>query len=73
MEVRNMKIRLKEIREEKKITQEKLANLVGVTRQTIINIEKGKYKPTVLLALKISRVLNCRVEDLFILEEGDMR
>ena len=68
-----MKIRLKEIREEKKITQEKLANLVGVTRQTIINIEKGKYKPTVLLALKISRVLNCRVEDLFILEEGDMR
>lgn len=68
-----MKIKLKEIREGKKITQEKLASLVGVTRQTIINIEKGKYKPTVLLALKISRVLNCRVEDLFILEEGDMR
>ncbi len=68
-----MKIKLKEIREERKITQEKLASLVGVTRQTIINIEKGKYKPTVLLALKISRVLNCRVEDLFILEEGDMR
>ncbi len=64
---------MKEIREERKITQEKLASLVGVTRQTIINIEKGKYKPTVLLALKISRVLNCRVEDLFILEEGDMR
>ena len=63
---------MKEIREERKITQEKLASLVGVTRQTIINIEKGKYKPTVLLALKISRVLNCRVEDLFILEEGDM-
>jgi len=63
---------LKEIREERKITQEKLASLVGVTRQTIINIEKGKYKPTVLLALKISRVLNCRVEDLFILEEDDM-
>lgn len=64
---------MKEIREERRITQEKLASLVGVTRQTIINIEKGKYKPTVLLALKISRVLNCRVEDLFILEEGDMR
>ena len=67
-----MKIKLKEIREERKITQEKLASLVGVTRQTIINIEKGKYKPTVLLALKISRVLNCRVEDLFILEEDDV-
>ena len=66
-----MRIRLREIREKRGMTQEKLANLVNVTRQTIINIEKGKYKPTVLLALKMAKVLNCKVEDLFILEEED--
>ncbi len=46
-------------------TQEDLAKGVGVTRQTIIAIEKGNYTPSVLLALRLARILECSVEDLF--------
>lgn len=46
-------------------TQEDLATSVGVTRQTIIAIEKGNYTPSVLLALRLARALGCSVEDLF--------
>ncbi|PKL08190.1 MAG: transcriptional regulator [Spirochaetae bacterium HGW-Spirochaetae-7] len=46
-------------------TQEDLAVAVGVTRQTIIAIEKGNYTPSVLLALRLARILGCTVEDLF--------
>ena len=46
-------------------TQEETAQLVGVTRQTIIAMEKGNYVPSVLLALKLAKVFKCRVEDLF--------
>ena len=53
------------------LTQQKLAEAVGVTRQTIIAIEKGSFNPSVRLALKIARVLNARVEELFELEETD--
>ncbi len=53
------------------LTQQKLAEAVGVTRQTIIAIEKGSFNPSVKLALKIARVLNANVEDLFELEETD--
>jgi len=51
------------------MTQEELARKVGVSRQTIIAIEKGKYTPSVYLALKIARVLNKKVEEIFELEE----
>ncbi len=54
-----------------KITQEELAKRVGVTRQTIISIEQGKYIASLPLALKIARVFNVSVEDLFQLEEGE--
>jgi DNA-binding XRE family transcriptional regulator len=47
------------------ITQEDLAGLVGVTRQTIIAIERGNYSPSVLLALRLAKRLRCPVEDLF--------
>ena len=47
------------------LTQEDLANKVGVTRQTVLAIEKGNYAPSVILALRLSRALDCRVEDLF--------
>ena len=47
------------------LTQQQLAEMVGVTRQTIIAIEKGNYTPSVLLALKLSRVLETTVEELF--------
>ena len=47
------------------LTQEELARLTGVTRQTIIAIEKGNYSPSVLLALRLARSLQCKVEELF--------
>jgi putative transcriptional regulator len=53
------------------MTQQDLADRVGVTRQTILYIEKGKYSPTIGLALRLARVLGVRVEDLFELERGE--
>ncbi|MBI4009273.1 helix-turn-helix transcriptional regulator [Candidatus Roizmanbacteria bacterium] len=54
-----------EIRTFKKITQEELAVAAGVTRQTIIAIEKGNYTPSVLLAMKIAKFFNKKVEEIF--------
>ena len=54
-----------ELRLKARVTQEMLACGVGVTRQTIIAIEKGNYTPSVLLALKIAKFFNCSVEDIF--------
>lgn len=53
------------------IGQEELASLVGVTRQAIHSIEKGKYQPSVILAFKLAQVLNVEPRDLFELEESD--
>lgn len=53
------------------MTQQKLAELTGVTRQTIIAIEKGAFNPSVRLALKIAKILETDVESLFFLEEKD--
>ncbi len=53
------------------ITQEKLANLVNVSRQTINALEKRKFVPSTVLALKIAKVCNKKVEDIFFLEEND--
>lgn len=47
------------------MTQEKLAGAAGVTRQTIISIESGKYIPSLPLALKFSKLFKCKIEDLF--------
>ncbi len=63
--------RVHEIRKQHKITQEGLANMVGVTRQTIISIENGKYQASLLLALKIAKVFNMPLEEIFIMEDGD--
>jgi putative transcriptional regulator len=52
-------------RKEQKLTQEALAALVNVTRQTIISIEKGNYIPSVLLALRLAKVFNKHVEEVF--------
>lgn len=57
--------RMNKLRNEKGFTQVKLAERIGVTRQTIIAIEKGKYVPSVELALKISKSLGKKVEDIF--------
>ena len=61
-------VRLREVRARYRVSQEKLAESVGVTRQTIIAIERGKYLPSLKLALKIARYFNLRVEDIFQLE-----
>jgi putative transcriptional regulator len=59
------KNRLLQFRERRGITQEALARKVGVTRQTIISIEGGRYSPSIELSLKLARAFGCRVEDLF--------
>ncbi len=58
-------------REHGKMTQEELAGRVGVTRQTIISIERGRYNPSVGLALRLARVFRVPVEALFELEEEE--
>jgi putative transcriptional regulator len=62
--------RLKVARAERDLTQEQLAALAQVTRQTISSIETGQYYPTTRLALVLARVLGKRVEDLFYLDEA---
>ena len=61
--------RLKVARAEKSLSQEQLALLAGVTRQTISSIETGQYNPSALLALVLARRLDKRIEDLFFLED----
>jgi putative transcriptional regulator len=51
------------------MTQEELAQAVGVTRQTIISIEKGRFVPSTMLALKLSRFFKKPVEDIFFIIE----
>jgi putative transcriptional regulator len=59
---------VKHHREQKNITQEQLAAAVGVSRQTIIAIEKGNYEPSLGLGLKIAKFFKQKVEDLFVLK-----
>ena len=54
-----------------KLTQEDLAKKVGVTRQTIISIEQGKYIASLPLALKIAKEFGVPVESIFMIEEGE--
>ncbi len=63
--------RLKEYRSDIKINQYEMGKLVGVSRQTISQIERGDYSPSVTLALKIAKVFQVAVEDIFQYEEGD--
>lgn len=66
-----MKNKLKVERAIKDITQEELAKQIGVTRQAINSIELGKYVPSTILALKLSRYFNKSVNEIFFIEEGD--
>ncbi|MDF7682387.1 helix-turn-helix transcriptional regulator [Lactobacillus sp. ESL0679] len=60
---------VKKLRLEHKLTQEELADKVGVTQRTIISVEKGKYKPSLLLAYKLACFFGISIEDLFCLKE----
>ena len=65
--------RLKEFREKIDVNQQEMGRLVGVSRQTISQIERGDYSPSVTLALKIAKIFNAKVEDIFdyVEDEGD--
>ncbi|MRN52582.1 helix-turn-helix transcriptional regulator [Paenibacillus monticola] len=64
-----MKNRLEEIRKQRGIKQEGLAEALEVSRQTIGSLENGRYNPSILLAFKISRYFKLNIEEIFIYEE----
>lgn len=61
--------KLKEYREAKGLKQADLAKLVGVRRETIVNLEKGKYNPSLKLAMDIAKVFHTTVEELFFFDD----
>lgn len=67
-----MKNRMEERRKAQGMTQQQLAALLGVSRQTIISLESGKYNPSILLAHKIAQTFGVRIEDIFLFEEEDV-
>jgi putative transcriptional regulator len=60
---------MKELREKQHLTQEQLAQKVGVRRETILFLEKGKYNPSLKLACDIAKALGSKIEDVFTFEE----
>ena len=64
-----MNNRIKELRKQLNVTQDELAGVVGVTRQTIISLENGKYNASLQLAFKISKYFGKNIEEVFIFEE----
>lgn len=64
-----MKTKIPQLRKEKKLSQAELADIVGVTRQTITSIETGKYIASLPLAYKVSKYFGLRIEDVFIFDE----
>ncbi|MDX5018623.1 helix-turn-helix transcriptional regulator, partial [Streptococcus suis] len=59
----------KEYRKAKKISQQELAQLVGVRRETIVHLENNRYNPSLEMALKIAEIFDCHVEELFQLKK----
>lgn len=68
-----MKTRIKEFRARYNLTQEELAKKVGVRRETILFLEKGKYNPSLKLAFQIAKVLNSSVDELFTFEKNELK
>jgi putative transcriptional regulator len=69
MNTTKLKNTIKIQRAKKDLTQQELSDLVHVTRKTINTVEKGKYVPSTILALKLAKVLDVTVEELFIVED----
>ena len=65
-----MKAKVKELRAEHSMTQQQLADMVGVSSRTIISIEKGQYNPSIMLAYRMAKVFGVSVEELCCLEEN---
>lgn len=66
-----MKTRIKEFRAKYNLTQAQLAEKVGVRRETIVFLEKGKYNPSLKLAHDIAKALNAKIEELFIFDDKE--
>ncbi|MBQ6572326.1 MAG: helix-turn-helix transcriptional regulator [Alistipes sp.] len=66
-----MENKIRVARAERRMTQQQLADQTGVSRQTINAIESGKFVPSTIVAMKIARVFERPVEEIFSLEEGD--
>ena len=64
--------RIAELRRERRVTQEELGEAVGVTRQTIISLENGRYNASLLLAHRLARYFGLAIEELFLFEEEDV-
>jgi putative transcriptional regulator len=67
--VSKLRTRIKELRARYDLTQEELAKKVGVRRETILFLEKGKYNPSLKLAYDIAKVLKSKIEEVFIFDE----
>ena len=64
-----MKNKLEQIRKDRGITQEELANILEVSRQTVNSLENGRYNPSIMLAFKIAKFFCLQIEEIFIYEE----
>ena len=64
-----MKTRIREYRAKHNLTQEKLAEMVGVRRETIIFLEQGKYNPSLKLAYNVAKVLGTTIDEIFIVDD----
>lgn len=67
-----MNTNIQQLRKQRRITQEELADAVGVTRQTIISLENGRYNASLLLAHKIARFFGKTIEEIFLFEEDEV-
>ena len=67
-----MKTRIRELRARMGLTQEELAQQVGVRRETIVFLEKGKYNPSLKLAYRVARALGSTIEEVFLFEDEDL-
>jgi putative transcriptional regulator len=67
----SMKNRIKELRARENMTQANLANFVGVRRETIVFLEKGKYNPSLNLAYSIAKIFNLAIEEVFMFDQVD--
>ncbi|MCQ2737386.1 MAG: helix-turn-helix transcriptional regulator [archaeon] len=68
-----MKTFVRYLRQEKGISQKDFADMIGVSRQTISALENGRYNPSLLLAYKITKLLECdSIEDVFVFDENDL-
>ena len=63
-----MKTKLRELRTARGLTQQQLAGELGVSRQTIISLESGRYNPSILLAHRIARLFDAKIEDIFLFD-----